>query len=116
MSPDEPTRLAQAIVNDITKSTDQLLLAQYFRRELKETWTVSECAPWWNHNESDDIDLVAYQPFDKRLIFVDINREARQINLQRLKAKSLAFLAANPSYGNYEFVYEGRSFENIKTS
>ena len=116
MSPDGPTKLAQAIVSDIPKYTDQLVLTQYFRRELMETGTVSECAPWWNHNDGDDIDLVAYQPFDKRLIFVDVNREARQINLQRLKAKSLAFLEANPSCANCEIVYEGRSLESIKTS
>ena len=45
MNPDGPKRLAQAIVNDITKYTDQLVLTQYFRRELMETGTVSACAP-----------------------------------------------------------------------
>lgn len=105
MSPDGSKRLAQAIVTDFPKSNnDQLVLAPYFRRELMETGTVSACAPWWNQNEGDDIDLVAYQPFDKRLIFTDVKREARQINLQRLKAKCLAFLADNPSYVNCEFV------------
>lgn len=116
MSHEGSKLLTQAILKDFPEYTGRSVLEQYFRRELMETGTVSECAPWWNRKGGDEIDIIAYQPFDKRLLFIEVKRESRKISFQKLKEKSFAFLAANPSYANCEIVYEGRSLENIKVS
>ena len=114
MSHEGSKLLARAILNDFPEYTGRSVLEQYFRRELMESGSVSMCAPWWNRKGGDEIDIVAYQPFAKRLLFIEVKRDPRKIDLRKLKEKSFAFLAANPAYSNCEIAWEGRSLDDIK--
>lgn len=115
LGPGGSKQLAHAILTDFPEYAAESL-KEYFMRELMENGTVSMCAPWWNRKGGDEIDIVAYQPFAKRLLFIEVKQDPRKIDLRKLKEKSFAFLAANPAYSNCEIAWEGRSLDDIKRS
>lgn len=114
LGPGGSKQLAHAILTDFPEYADESL-KEYFMRGLMESGTVSKCAPCWTRNGGDEIDLVAHHPFAKRLLFIEVKRDPLKIDLRKLKEKSFAFLAANPSYSNCEIAWEGRSLDDIKS-
>ena len=114
LGPGGSKQLAHEILTNFPEYAAESL-KEYFMRGLMESGTVSKCGPWWNRKGGDEIDIVAYKPFAKRLLFIEVKRDPRKIDLRKLKEKSFAFLAANPAYSNCEIAWEGRSLDDIKS-
>ena len=106
-------KIVQIMLNEFPDFTGRYILERYFRKQLLETGNYSEAAPWWDRKGLNEIDIVGLNPFDKELLFIEVKREAKKINLDALKDKTFIFLQNNPTYRHYSIRTEGRSLDDL---
>ena len=70
-------------------------------------------APWWDKKGDNEIDLIAADDLDKKIVFAEVKRNPDKINLEALKEKALAFMTLNPKYKNYEASFMGLSLKEL---
>jgi hypothetical protein len=70
-------------------------LESYFRAKFKEDTTYTRIGGWWDRKGENEIDLVCEDELQKRLRFVEVKRDSRDISISALKAKSDAFFRKN---------------------
>ena len=79
-----------------------IVLEKYFRTKMIEAKEFSNIQGYWNFKGLDEIDIVAINELEKRLVFCEIKRNPRRISISDLKYKSKDIIAKHPKY-NVEF-------------
>ena len=79
-----------------------IVLEKYFRTKMIEAKEFSNIQGYWNSKGLDEIDIVAINELEKRLVFCEIKRNPRRISISDLKYKSKDIIAKHPKY-NVEF-------------
>ena len=86
------------------------VLEKYFTDKMlaEENW--SAIGTWWGKGNQNEIDIIAMNENEKRLVIVDVKRKAENINIKELKqkAETLAML-----FKDYTIEYQGLSMDNM---
>ena len=85
------------------------LLERFFRDLLAATGRYNRIGSYWERGNRNEIDLVAVNDLDKRLLIAEIKRNKARISLTELQAKAPRLLEA---YRGYEVEYRGLSLED----
>ena len=65
---------------------------------------------YWEKGNHNEIDIVAINDLDKKILCCEVKMNKNKINLNILKEKSIAL---QKRYANYEFIYRALSLEDI---
>lgn len=87
-----------------------IVLEKYFRATMIEAKEFSDIQGYWNSKGEDEIDIVAINELEKRLVFCEVKRNPRRISLAVLKNKAVDIIAKHPKY-TVEF--KGLSLEDV---
>jgi len=86
------------------------VLEKYFTDKMLAEENYSAIGTWWGKGNQNEIDIIAMNENEKRLVIVDVKRKAENINIKELKqkAETLAML-----FKDYTIEYQGLSMDNM---
>jgi AAA+ ATPase superfamily predicted ATPase len=86
------------------------VLEKYFTDKMLAEENYSAIGTWWEKNNQNEIDIIALNETEKRLVIADVKRKAENININELKqkAETLAIL-----FKDYTIEYQGLSMDNM---
>lgn len=87
-----------------------VILEKYFRMLMIESKEFSDIQGFWNSKGEDEIDIVAVNDVEKRLVFCEVKRNFRRIRLGELEYKAKTIIA---KYPKYTIEYKGLSMEDM---
>ncbi|GHT19112.1 ATPase [Bacteroidia bacterium] len=87
-----------------------LILEKYFRTQLIETKQFSAIGSYWNRRGEDEIDIIAENELEKRLVFYEVKRNEKRINLSVLERKASEIVK---KYPNFTVEYKKLSLEQM---
>lgn len=90
-----------------------MALEQYFRTKLAESGQWTAIGNWYDRKGENEIDIVAVDDLEKRILFAEVKRNPEKINPQVLKTRAQAFLRATPKYADYSPTFVGYSMEDM---
>ena len=71
----------------------------------------SAIGSYWERGNQNEIDIVAVNEDEKKMLFVEVKRNEKKIDLKALKAKAEKLMR---KHRGYEFFFEGFSLKDIK--
>jgi uncharacterized protein len=86
------------------------ILEKYFTDKMLAEGNWSAIGTWWEKNNQNEIDIIALNETDKRLIIVDVKRKAENINITELKQKAETLTML---FKDYTIAYQGLSMDNM---
>jgi AAA+ ATPase superfamily predicted ATPase len=87
-----------------------LILERYFREKLIESKQFSAIGSFWNRKGENQIDLIAINEMEKRLVFYEIKRNQKDISIALLEEKSKEI---TQKYPDFRIEYKGLSMEDM---
>jgi hypothetical protein len=81
---DAHEQLRQVIQRDY-ETYSGLLLEKYFRTVAAETKRYTKIGNYWNRKGTLEIDYIAINELEKTIVFGEVKRQAKKINLEKLK-------------------------------
>lgn len=87
-----------------------IMLEKYFRRKLMESKLFSEISNYWDRKGENEIDIIALNEMEKRIVFFEVKRNANRISLPLLKQKAKKIVDDFPGY---TFEYTGLSMNDL---
>jgi AAA+ ATPase superfamily predicted ATPase len=87
-----------------------LILEKYFRQQLIESKQFSDIGNYWDRKGENEIDIVAVNDLEKRLVFYEVKRNKKRVSLPALKQKAEKIISDFPDY-NADF--QGLSLEDM---
>ena len=88
-------------------------LESYFNEVLKESGNYTRLGYWHDRKGENEIDIVAEDELENRIEFIEVKRQAKNIDEQVLKDKSELFFKAVGPFKGYDIVYRGLSIEDM---
>ena len=85
-------------------------LEKYFVEQLKFSYAHSNIGSYWERGNQNEIDIVAVNEEEKKMLFVEVKRNAKKIDLKVLEAKALKLMA---KYQKYDFEFKGFSLDDV---
>lgn len=104
--------LKKIIDRDYTTFTGKIL-ERYFRTKLTEENRFTRIGGYWDKKGETEIDLIAVNELEKYAEFVEVKRNATEINLEKLREKSYAFIQATGKLKDYKISYRGLSLTEM---
>jgi hypothetical protein len=101
--------IAQIVDRDYDTYSGKIL-EKYFIEKLKREKKYNLIGTYWEKNNENEIDIVAVNDIEKKVLFCEVKRKANNIDLGKLKAKSARLL---PNFQGYQGSYQGYSLEDI---
>lgn len=86
------------------------ILEKYFVEQLKSEKKYNTIGTYWERNNLNEIDIVAVNDLEKKVLFAEVKRNPDKINLHLLTSKSQDLLK---QLKGYEAVYRGLSMEDM---
>lgn len=86
------------------------ILENYFIDKLITTKQYNTIGTYWERNNQNEIDIVAINDLEKKVLFAEVKRNPDKINLNNLIEKSQKLL---PQFKEYEIEYQGFSIQNM---
>lgn len=86
------------------------ILERYFRQQLAESFHYSDIQGYWDRKGENEIDIVAVNDLEKRMLICEVKRNKARINLHTLQNKAIEIAK---KYNNYTIEYQGLSLENM---
>ncbi|GHT59068.1 ATPase [Bacteroidia bacterium] len=87
-----------------------IVLEKYFQEQMIDSKQFSDIQPYWNSKGEDEIDIVAINEMEKYLLFCEVKRNKKRINLHILENKAIDIAGKYPQF-NIE--YKGFSLEDM---
>jgi len=87
-----------------------IVLEKYFRTIMIESKAFSDIQGYWDSKGEHEIDIVAINEADKLLVFCEVKRNPRRINLNSLKEKATGIVK---KYSKFHIEYKGLSLEDM---
>lgn len=75
-----------------------IMLEKYFRQKLIETKLFSEISNYWDRKGENEIDIIAVNAMEKRIVFFEVKRNKKRISISGLKQKSTKITNNIPDY------------------
>jgi AAA+ ATPase superfamily predicted ATPase len=98
------------IVRQNFETYSGLFLEKYFIEQLKNTLSYSEIGTYWERGNDNEIDIVAVNQHEKTMLFVEVKRNPKKINLEALRNKSQKLVA---KHSDYTVTYQGLSMQDM---
>lgn len=89
-------------------------LEAYFIEVLKEEGAFTRIGYWHDRKGENEIDIIAEDEIDKRVEFIEVKRQEKNIDLSILRAKAEVCCNAVGQYKKYKISYRGLSLEDIR--
>lgn len=105
-------RLQEVVRRDYTTFSG-LSLERYFCAKLAENEEWTRIGSWWDRKGENEIDIIAEDELEKRLSFIEVKRQAKNIDIPILRSKAEAFMKATRRFGGYDISYRGLSIEDM---
>ena len=86
------------------------ILEKYFVQKLKAKKKFNLIGTYWDKSNHYEIDIVAVNDLEKKLLFAEVKRQKSNIKINTLKEKSQKLL---PKFKDYDVVYKGFSLEDM---
>ena len=86
-------------------------LEKYFVEQLKLSYAYSNIGSYWERGNQNEIDIVTVNEEEKKMLFIEVKRNVKKIDLKILEGKASKLMA---KYRKYAFEFEGFSLEDIK--
>lgn len=86
------------------------VLEKYFRVCLAESKEYSDVQGYWDRKGENEIDIVAVNDFEKRMLIGEVKRNEARINLHILENKAVAIAR---QYADYQIEYRGFSLKDM---
>jgi hypothetical protein len=103
----------RTIIERDYKTFSGRMLEKYFRFKIIQTQNITAIGSWWDRKGENEIDLIVVNEFDKEARFIEVKRNAANINSETLKQKAATFLNATGELKNYQISYSGLSLEDM---
>jgi AAA+ ATPase superfamily predicted ATPase len=87
-----------------------LMLKKYFRQKLIESKQFSEIGNYWDRKGENEIDIIALNEMERRLVFYEIKRNKKKISITQLEKKAEKITMDFP---DYHIEYKGFSIEDM---
>lgn len=101
--------IKEVIKRDYTTYSGRVL-EKYFVEKLKSEKKFNIIGTYWERGNLNEIDIVAINDMDKKVLFVEVKRNKSNINIEKLKIKSKLLVQQLKEY-NIEFL--GYSLDDI---
>jgi AAA+ ATPase superfamily predicted ATPase len=88
-------------------------LEKYFKEKLEISHKYSEIGSYWEKNNNNEIDIVAINKLEKKLLMAEVKINNNKINLEVLKNKSKRFFVKYPQFKDWDIEYAGFSLDDI---
>lgn len=85
-------------------------LEKYFVNEMKLSGKFNRIGPSWERKNANEIDIVAVNDMEKKLVFAEVKLNKKHINLDVLRRKAANILA---SHQKYKAEFTGLSLEDM---
>jgi len=85
-------------------------LEKYFVEQLKFSYAYSDIGSYWERGNQNEIDIVAVNDEKKTMLFVEVKRNAKKIDLKVLESKASKLMA---KYKGYDFEFKGFCLEDV---
>ena len=89
------------------------VLERYFIAKMIESEEYTQIASWWDRKRENEIDIIAADELEQKVIFYEVKRQAKDINLGILKDKAEHFFQATGKFKNFNIGYQGLSMEDM---
>jgi AAA+ ATPase superfamily predicted ATPase len=87
-----------------------LILEKYFRQKMIESKQFSDIGNYWDRKGENEIDIVAVNDLEKRLVFYEVKRNSKRVSLPLLKQKSNKI---SNNFSDYNIEYQGLSLDDM---
>ncbi len=98
------------IVRRDYKTYSGRVLEKYFTEKMLDERKYSAIGTYWEKGNQNEIDIIAVNENEKRLVIVKVKRKAENINIAELKYKAESL---TKQFKDYTIEYEGLSMENM---
>ena len=68
---------------------------------------------WWDRRGENEIDMIAEDELNDRVVFYEIKRQAEEISIGVLKQRAEVMLQATHQFKKYDVSYKGLSMEEM---
>ncbi len=92
------------------------VLERLYRRHFRNLGLFTAVGPWWDKKGENEIDLVALNSTEKRIVFAEIKLNPAKIHLEELKKKATVFFFYNPHFAAFECSFMGLSTKELSSS
>lgn len=87
-----------------------IMLENYFRQELIESKQFSEIGNYWDRNGMNEIDIIAINELEQRIVFYEVKRNKNRISLPILEKKTENLRSGFP---HYHAEFKGLSLKDL---
>ena len=98
------------IVMQNYKTYSGVMLEKYFREKLAADFVYSDIGSWWDRKNQNEIDIIAINELEKRILVAEVKRNPEKISLSVLKGKANNLQSM---FEGYSFEYKGFSIEDM---
>jgi len=89
------------------------ILERYYRTKLTEEKRFTRIGSYWDRKGETEIDLIAINELEKYAEFIEVKRNPTQINIEKLREKSYAFMRATGELKDFNIIYRGLSIKDM---
>jgi AAA+ ATPase superfamily predicted ATPase len=86
------------------------MLEKYFREKYAAAGLYSAIGAWWEKGNQNEIDLVAVNEVERKMLVAEVKRQKKKIDLSELQKKAAAVLK---SRAGYSVSYQALSLEDM---
>jgi hypothetical protein len=86
-------------------------LEKLIRELLAASGKYNQVGSYWESDNTNEIDVVAFNEHEKKLILCDVKLQAKNLNEHLLTTKSIKLLQ---QYPNYDIQYKSYSLDNLE--
>jgi AAA+ ATPase superfamily predicted ATPase len=90
-----------------------IMLEKYFKTKVMETEAFTNIGGYWDRKGEIEIDFIAVNELEKKIIVAEIKRNKQKIRLSALQLKMGQLLALYPKISEYEMAYFSWGLEDM---
>jgi AAA+ ATPase superfamily predicted ATPase len=90
-----------------------IMLEKYFKTKAMETEAFTNIGGYWDRKGEIEIDFIAVNELEKKIIVAEIKRNKQKIRLSALQLKMGQLLALYPKISEYEMAYFAWGLEDM---
>lgn len=105
-------KLKIIMYRDYTTYTGKVL-EKYFTAKLIESELFTNISSWWDRKGENEIDIIAADEIENKVIFYEVKRQAKDVNIGIVKDKAEHFFQTTGKFKRYDIEYKGLSMEDM---
>jgi AAA+ ATPase superfamily predicted ATPase len=103
----------RTIIDRDYKTFSGRILEKYFRTKIIQTQDITNISSYWDRKGENEIDLIVVNELNREIQFIEVKRNAENINIELLKIKAAHFLQVNRQINDYRIRYSGLSLNDL---